>query len=341
VIASKFVGIFLTVCLTGGTFFLVYYTVNNSVAINKEFALGTSLILTGCQSAIPILVQQIVGLEGWSKPEDKMFQLLWRTYVLKMMNVVIVVLGLQSAEDRTGCKEADMATQLLNLIFIDFAAKIASDPIIGFVTVKLTGAKVQVDHGIVAQYYIDMYYRQALIWVSVPYFPWAPIYGFATQFVIFYVMMFCFSQFYTAAEQPFEDTSGVGTLIVMMLTIVVAFFPQAFWLSSKPNSCGPINLQTGATVARYQTLVDWVYEESPEAVKNMFQMVLNPIIVYSLCIASFYVIGLLSSNVAGQKKTLEEERKQGKVALTMWRDEFSANKANQALIASLPPVPGT
>ena len=50
----------------------------------------------------------------------------------------------------------------------------------------------------VAQFYIDMNYRQALIWTAIPYLPFAPLYAFVTQNIMFYVMMHTFGAYYKA-----------------------------------------------------------------------------------------------------------------------------------------------
>jgi len=339
VITMKVLGIFLTVCLIAGTFFCVYYTTNNSTAINKEFAMGTSLILTVCQSVIPELVKLVVAVEGWTKPEDIMFQLTLRTYFLKMMSVGILVLSLQSnPESRTGCSEADMGSQLLNLIFVDFLLNILVNPVVAVVTYYATGAKIPADEKVVSAFYIDMYYRQALIWVSVPYVPMMPLYGMCLQLIMFQVLMLTFWGFYVAAERPFEDTSGVGTVVLMMTTVVVAFFPQAAWLADEPStSCGPMT--SGEFDRRYNAMVSWVLGESPEWLQYGFTLIFNPIVVYSLLIAIFMTFTALTQKINGLNKEIHEETAQGAIALEMWREEFMANKSAQKALAHRPKSP--
>ena len=80
--------------------------------------------------------------------------------------------------------------------------------------------QVPMDEVIVAGYYIDMFYRQALIWVSIPYVPMITLYAIVSQLIMFEVGMLSYSRWYTAADRPFEDSTGVGMLILMLTTVV-------------------------------------------------------------------------------------------------------------------------
>ena len=339
VLAGKAGGIFLSVCFMGGTFFGVYLATSEATMINKETGgFGVALIIACAQNVIPQIVKLLVSIEGWTKAEDMLFQLLWRTYFLKMVNFFITVNALTSAKMRTQCLEADMASQLLNLIFMDFAVYLVATPLTGILTELGTGEKPPMDHTTVAQFYIDMNYRQALVFTAVPYVPLAPLYAFVAHNIMFSVQTWTMGQYYKAADKPFEDNSGGGTLILLMATIAIAFLPQANWLMGEAGYCGPIQgsayTSTYGVNIRYEAAVSYVYSRSPLVVRNIFKMVLNPMVIYSGLVVLIFIVNLVLQKNIGLQAALTSAEKEVQGAINLWRDELVRNKALQG-----PPSP--
>jgi len=333
--AGKGAGITLSLALTGGTFYLVYMTTYNAKWVNEQCGgFGVAIVLCIAQNVIPQMVKMLVQFEGWTKAEDVLKQLLWRTYILKMSNLFITVIALKSSEARTACPEADMASQLLNLIFIEFVSNCLTTVGTGVGTFYATGEKIPLDHNTVAQFYIDMNYRQALIWTAIPYLPIAPLYGAITQNIMFYTMMWTFGHFYQAADIPFEDNTGTGTLMALMASIGIAFFPQADWLMDSPGTCGPVTTTTkvaGEISTRYEAAVFYVYNKSPTVVQEIFVMVLNPMVIYSSIIVLILMINLLFQYITGLQDELKEAEQSEKVLMHMWRKEVKNNKVNAGM----------
>lgn len=116
-----------------------------------------------------------------------------------------------------------------------------------------------------------------------------------------------------------------------MGTITIAFLPQANWLMGEANFCGPIQSSTYSSAypasIRYEAAVTYAYDRSPEVIRAIFKMILNPLVIYSALILLIFVINLLLQRILGLETKVEKVERQVKGAINLWRDELRNNKA--------------
>merc|ERR1711924_312222 len=180
----------------------------------------------------------------------------------------------------------------------------------------------------IASYYIELNYRQAIIWAAIPYAPWMPAYGVLLQLFMFQITIWSLKCFCRASEHPFEDDSGTSTLFLMVITIAVAFVPTANWLQApaSESTCGPL-VNVGAS-SRYTAMVSFVVNESPEFLRYVYTIALNPMIIYGLVIVLVVVINLMFAKNNGLKDEIRVQGEQTDLAMRMWRQEFLNTRHN-------------
>jgi hypothetical protein len=297
-IGLKVFGLFLTflafcVSATG-----VYAATHYQVWVETNFGpYGVSVILVIIQSCIPIVVKKIIAFEGWTD-ELKLQWTLFRVFVLKMANLVVLILQLNKLEQSGSMCASQLAGMYIYKLIVTGSviaifSNLATYAAMYYIVYK---ERFEFDNQTVAQLYIDLCYNTALVWIGYYLSPALPFAAFIFSLLELIAIDKCLNWFCRPANKPFSASASSRMMVMgmFMVTFAYSFIPLCGFLYNKPNVlhfqvagspheelgwCGPIQ----ATERRYNVLLKWALSWAP-VMKPALKLAGNPIVLFIIVI---------------------------------------------------------
>ncbi|EFC48013.1 predicted protein [Naegleria gruberi] len=252
---KRAIGIAVSGFFLVGTPVAVYFIVQYYEIINSAFPFTTSVLSSTISLLFPIIISYMVHLEGYAERATTEWNIIIRTYVIKMSTTVALMVRVLFLDESDGkCRQTEAGLVFWQMIWIEFAVSIFKTLIflpvrynlMRCITKKKTDddweskrrGKVEFD---VPENVIELLYRQSLIFVGMIMSPMIPIAGLFSNLVLYfckYLIMRVTAKF---PDNPYErGKSSPFNLNMLLLTFVFCLVPLGFFLfQASGSNCGP------------------------------------------------------------------------------------------------------
>ena len=239
------IGMCLSLLTLGATSTALFYILENTDTLNKEFPYTATLLVSLMMVTSPFLIRKIVLFEKWFSPKVVTVQSALRIYLIKMFNIGFVIFSVyrKSISDRDRCVETETGSLLLQLLIIDLIVSV-----FGYAFLHIVKRKIWEKRGkgksefLLADSLLELVYSQSLIWLGSVVCPILPFVGCVCHLIRFFGKKFVL---FIAFERPghtslMKSADDVNFFDVLMLfTLLFCFAPIGYFIQRESEVCGP------------------------------------------------------------------------------------------------------
>lgn len=248
-------------------------------------------ILTVVNLLIPSFIRAAVAMEGIPDLQQRISSELFRIFLTKMACVVFLVFQMsRSAFDK--CTELVSGEIYIQLVLLNYGAEFLWTLLVQTMVFKCVG-KLEFRP---SSEMIDIYYREALMYIGSPYSPVIFLYGTIFNTLLFFLKykIMCITNHPPLKPPPTRTGQDQLTCrALLVLTVVASFVPTFFFLTKNMTSCGPHKGSTPLQTFRDRLVMySWVGDAS--------FWIFHPLVLSSIAVlvgtATFFLLQITRRN---------------------------------------------
>eukprot|EP00698_Gefionella_okellyi_P022595 TRINITY_DN7504_c0_g1_i1.p1 TRINITY_DN7504_c0_g1~~TRINITY_DN7504_c0_g1_i1.p1 ORF type:complete len:859 (+),score=192.29 TRINITY_DN7504_c0_g1_i1:51-2579(+) len=315
----RILGALLTLVFLAGTLAVITVLVAYKTQIESLTSLGpllTTVIVAVVNAGVPMCIRIISAIESWDSDRTRLFLLVGRIYVIKILNVVYLMFQLYTqatANAADTCPESVVGETFWRLLVTDLGVGIVTNSLPNLMIFlinkhfrKLPEPRLQFD---LAGPIIDIIYRQILVWIGMIWVPILPFFACVTNFILFYITKWVLLLTCRAPERPW-DASKISTFFfgTLTFTLLICIAPLSYFFarSHKITDCGPHARYPDGAYTVFSTYV----QLAPTWVQTIVFWLFNPIVLILIVFLLIVVIYFMNAKLNQFGGRLEDTNKE-------------------------------